>query len=141
MLICWSIVRHDMKAFSASDAIILLLDSDSVMRAVLSDALESAGYLVVTASDLGAAVDRVQDMRPDLLVVRPYINSMSGYMAADYLRTKRNGLSVLIVGGFMEDDRVRDQDALGLFHVFPKPFSRNELLASVKEVLNTTHKH
>jgi DNA-binding response OmpR family regulator len=130
-----------MKAFSAADAIILLLDSDSVMRAVLSGALESAGYLVVTASDLGAAVDRVHDMRPDLLVVRPYINSMSGYMAADYLRTKRPGLSVLIVGGFMEDDRVRDQDAIGLFHVFPKPFSRSEFLASVKDVLSSLHKN
>ena len=130
-----------MKAFSASDAIILLLDSDPVMRAVLCDALESAGYLVVTASDLGAAVDRVRDMRPDLLVVRPYINSMTGHMAADYLRTKRPGLSVLIVGGFMEDDRIRDQDALGLFHVFPKPFVRSEFLASVKEVLNIPHRH
>jgi CheY-like chemotaxis protein len=130
-----------MKAFSPADAIILLLDSDPVMRAVLCDALESAGYLVVTAGDLGAAVDRVREMHPDLLVTRPYINSMTGHMAANYLRTKRPGLAVLIVGGFMDDDRVRDQDALGLFHVFPKPFSRNELLASVKEVLNTTHKH
>ena len=130
-----------MKAFSPADAIILLLDSDPVMRAVLCDALESAGYLVVTASDLGAAVDRVREIHPDLLVTRPYINSMTGHMAANYLRSKRPGLAVLIVGGFMDDDRVRDQDALGLFHVFPKPFGRGDLLASVKEVLNTPHKH
>lgn len=133
-------VRQAMKTLSPADAIILLLDSDAVMRTVLRDALESAGYLVVTAGDLGAAVDRVHEMRPDLLITRPYINSMSGHMAADYLRSKRPGLTVLIVGGFMDDDRVRDQDAIGLFHTFPKPFSRAEFLRTVKEVLATVHR-
>jgi DNA-binding response OmpR family regulator len=129
-----------MQNLSPADAIILLLDSDPVMRSVLRDALESAGYLVVAAADLGAAVDRLHEMRPDLLITRPYINSMPGHMAADYLRSKRHGLSVMIVGGFMDDDRVRDQDAIGLFHIFPKPFSRGEFLANVKQVLGTVRK-
>jgi CheY-like chemotaxis protein len=130
-----------MKAFSPADATILLLDSDPVMRAALRDALAGAGYLVVVAADLGSAVDRLRELRPDLLVMRPYINSMPGHMAADYLRTKRQGLAVLIIGGFMDDDRVRDQNAISMYHIFPKPFQRSELLASVKEVLNTPQKH
>jgi len=76
-----------MKDFSAPDATILLLDSESVMRAGLRDALESAGYLVEMAGDLGEAVDRLAEVRPDLLITRPYINSMPGRMAADYLRS------------------------------------------------------
>jgi CheY-like chemotaxis protein len=129
-----------MKTLSPAEAIILLLDSDPVMRAVLRDALESAGYLVVAAGDLGAAVDRLREMRPDVLITRPYINSMPGHMAAEYLRTKRPGLTVMIIGGFMDDDRIRDQDALGLFHVFPKPFTRGDFLSNVKEVLSTVPK-
>ena len=124
-----------MKEFSAPDAVILLLDSESDMRAGLRDALEGANYLVVTAGDLGDAVDRVNEMRPDLLIVRPYINSMPGRMAADYLRGKRHGMPVLIVAGFMEDDRVTVQDTIHEVHTFPKPFSRDELLAKVRDVL------
>ena len=56
-----------MTKFSPSDVTILLLDSDSVMRAALHDAFQSAGYLVVTARDLGEAVDRLDEVRPDLL--------------------------------------------------------------------------
>jgi DNA-binding NarL/FixJ family response regulator len=112
-----------MKNLTPADATILLLDSDPLMRAALRDALESAGYLVV-----------------DLLIMRPYINSMPGHMAADYLRTKRHGLTVLIIGGFMDDDRVRDQNAISMYHIFPKPFDRSELLVSVKEVLSTIRK-
>jgi DNA-binding response OmpR family regulator len=129
-----------MKNLSPADATILLLDSDPLMRAALRDALESAGYLVVAAGDLGAAVDRLHEIRPDLLIMRPYINSMPGHMAADYLRTKRHGLTVLIVGGFMDDDRVRDQNAISMYHVFPTPFDRRDFLASVKQVLDTVPK-
>jgi len=129
-----------MKDFSAPDATILLLDSESVMRAGLRDALESAGYLVEMAGDLGEAVDRLAEVRPDLLITRPYINSMPGRMAADYLRSKRHGLPVLIVAGFMDDDRSRVQNAVEEFHTFPKPFSRDEFVANVKDVLEVVRR-
>ncbi len=124
-----------MNEFSAAEATILLVDSDSVMRAALHDALQSVGYLVISAGDLGDAVDRLDEVRPDLLIVRPYINSMSGRIAANYLRSRRPGLPVLIVGGFMDDDRVDVQNAVEKFDTFPKPFSRDELLARVKDAL------
>jgi DNA-binding NtrC family response regulator len=124
-----------MKVFSASDAVILLLDSDSVSRTVLREALESANYLVIATEDLAAAVDRLHEMRADLLISRPYINSMPGHFAAQYLRSKHPGLPVLIVAGFMDDDRIRDPNEIEEFYTFPKPFSRDELLAKVKDVL------
>jgi CheY-like chemotaxis protein len=133
-------MRDGAADFSPSHKTILLLVSDPMMREVLRDALESAGYLVVSASELGAAVDRIQQMRPDLLITRPYISSMPGHMAADYLRNKRPGLPVLIVSGFMEDDRVRDQHAIDDFHTFPKPFTQEEFLDKVREVLTSAHK-
>ena len=125
-----------MKSFSAPDATILLLDSDSVMRAVVRDALSGAGYLMLSANDLGEAVARLTETRPDLLITRPYINSMPGFMAANYLRSKCHGLPVLIIAGFMDDDRLNDQHAIEEFHTFPKPFSRDELLAEVRAVLD-----
>jgi DNA-binding NtrC family response regulator len=123
-------MKHD-----PSNTTILLLVSDPLMRDVLKDALDEAGYLVVTTSELGAAVDRLKDMRPDLLITRPYINSMPGQTAADYLRTKCPGLHVLVVSGYMEDDRVRDRNAIEDYDVFPAPFPRQELLRKISEVL------
>ena len=74
-------------------------------------------------------------MRPDLLITRPYINSMAGQTAADYLRTKRPGLPVLVVSGFVEDDRVRDEHSIENFYVFPKPFTRGDFLKEVEAIL------
>jgi DNA-binding NtrC family response regulator len=107
------------------------------MRTVLSDALQQAGYLVATAPDLGTAVDRLDDMRPALLITPPYISGMPGYMGADYLGTKQPGLPVLMVSGFMKDDRINVQNAIRQFHTFPQPFTRDELLAKVRETLKS----
>jgi CheY-like chemotaxis protein len=129
-----------MSDLSPSNTTILLLVSDPVMRDVLRDALDVAGYLVVVAGELGAAVDRLHEMRPDLLITRPYINSMTGQIAADYLRTKRPGLPIMIVTGYMEDDRIRDQNAIEEFHVFPRNFSRDEFLGEVRHILSGLQK-
>ena len=129
-----------MSDISPSNTTILLLVSDPVMRDVLRDALDVAGYLVVVAGELGAAVDRLREMRPDLLITRPYINSMTGQIAADYLRTKRPGLPIMIVTGYMEDDRIRDQNAIEEFHVFPRNFTREDFLGEVRKVLSGLQK-
>jgi DNA-binding response OmpR family regulator len=128
-----------MAATFPANANILLLISDPLMCTILQETLERAGYLVVSASDVGSAVDRVKQMRPDLLIIRPYVASMPGHMAAHHLRTWCPGLPVLILTGFMEDQRIRDQHELREFYVFPKPFGRDELLATVKEVLRSAH--
>jgi DNA-binding NtrC family response regulator len=124
-----------MKDFSSAGTSILVLDSYPEMRAALREALESAGYLVITAGDLGAAIDQLSDILPHLLIIPPYINSMPGHVAADYLRTRHPGLPVLVVAGLIDDDRIRVQNSIREFHTFPAPFTRNEFLAAVKGVL------
>jgi DNA-binding response OmpR family regulator len=114
---------------------ILLLVSDSLVRSVLQDTLERAGYTVVAAGDLGSAVDRLTEITPDLLITRTYVEGMTGHDAATYLRTKSNGLRVLMVGGLLDDQRLKYRESLEGFDVFPKPYSARELLQKVKDVL------
>jgi len=118
-----------------SPAAILLFASDGPMRAILRETLEHAGYVVVTADDIGVAVDRLKEMRPDLLIIRPFISTMTGTEAAHYLRTFSPGLPVLIVAGYMDDERIRVENSIERYHVFPKPFAASDLLDKVQEVL------
>jgi DNA-binding response OmpR family regulator len=115
---------------------ILLLVSDPLVRSVLQDTLEHEGYTVVTAGDLGSAVDRLKEITPDLLITRTYVEGMTGHDAATYLRTKSNGLRVLMVGGLLDDQRLKNRESLEGFDVFPKPYSPRELLQTVKNVLH-----
>jgi DNA-binding response OmpR family regulator len=114
---------------------ILLLVSDPVVRSVMKEALEHAGYTVIATGDLGNAVDRLQEIEPDLLITRTYVEGLPGHDAAIYLRTKCVKMRVLIVGGLLDDDRLHLRESLQGFEVFPKPYPAAELLQKVKDVL------
>jgi CheY-like chemotaxis protein len=116
---------------------ILLLVSDAITRSVLAEKLEDAGYMVLATGDLGQAVERLNHASPDLLITRTYVQGLPGHDAATYLRTKCPKMRVLMLGGVLDDDRLRHRSELQHFRVFPKPYSGEELLREVKELLST----
>jgi DNA-binding response OmpR family regulator len=124
-----------MDPFAASKATILLFCSESDVPAILRGALEEAGYLVLSATGLDSAIEWLEDCKPALLIVRPYLEGISGHEAALFLRTKCNGLRVLMVAGLPEDDRVVYRESLSAVEVFPKPFAVAEFLEKVAAML------
>jgi CheY-like chemotaxis protein len=116
-------------------ATILLLGSVPIISAVFKEVLEGEGYLVLPASNLADAVDWLGRSTPDLLIVRPYLMNITGHDAALYLRTKCHGLRVLMVSGFLDDDRLQYREALHAIEVFPKPFTAAEFTQKVAGIL------
>jgi DNA-binding NtrC family response regulator len=116
-------------------ATILLLGSEPVLRTVIGEVLDQAGYVVLSKGDLGSAVDALAEIKVDLLITHPYIANISGHKAAQYLLTKNPRMGVLIVGGLLNDDRLTYRAELEQFEIFPKPFAAAELVEKVKEVL------
>jgi DNA-binding NtrC family response regulator len=117
------------------DTAILFLASDAPFRKVMSEILDSEGYVVMPVSDIAGAVDQLKVGLPDLLIIRHYTEGMSGHDAAMYLRTLCPGIPVLLMGGLLDDDRLENREVLQGFEIFPKPFEADELLEKVKEVL------
>jgi two-component system, cell cycle sensor histidine kinase and response regulator CckA len=114
---------------------ILLLHSAPVVRSVLADILERAGYLVRVAGDLGTAVDMLKECVPELLITALYIAEISGHDAAQYLCKRCPKMRVLIVAGLPQDQRTDDRTISEGYDVFPKPFSPDALVEKVREVL------
>jgi DNA-binding NtrC family response regulator len=120
---------------SRENTLIMLLISDPDMRTVIRDSLASQGYLVQATGEIGVAVDRLREYPPDLLIIRPYISSMPSHDAVKFLRTKCPGLRVLMVGGLIDDTRLSYRDLLQNIHIFPKPFTAEQLFQAVQEAL------
>jgi DNA-binding NtrC family response regulator len=114
---------------------ILLLISEPIVRSVIQEALDHEGYSVLPAGNLGTAVEQLKGLTPGLLIIGPYIESITGYEAATFLRTKCPGIRVMMVGGLMDDDRLQYRMTLEGFEIFPKPFSSAALLEKVRDVL------
>ncbi len=116
--------------------IILFLASAPVIRKAICNALESKGFIVMTASDLSEAVECLEKYTPDLLMVRHYTEGVPGYEAAIYLRRICPGIPVLLVGGLLLDPSLEDRESLRGFEVFPKPFTADDLIDKLREVLD-----
>lgn len=119
---------------------ILLLISDRLVLSVVKETLERAGMFVSAAGDLGVAVDRMAEIPSDLLIAGAYTTEISGREAATYLRNKQPGLKILILGGFLDDDRLRNRDELGGFDVFPPRITAAQLVEKVKAMLKLAGK-
>lgn len=114
---------------------ILLLISEPLVRLVIQELLEKAGYLVMGTGDLGTAVKRINEATPDLLMISPYVETISGDQAGKYLRSRVPGMRILMVAGLLADDRLQDRADLEKVAVFPQPFTGAELLSKVQAVL------
>jgi DNA-binding response OmpR family regulator len=106
------------------------------VRQVVREELERAGYLVMATGDLGTAVDRMAEATPDLLIISPYIETISGFQAAQYLQSRCVSMRILMLAGLLADDRLQYRAELEKVEIFPKPFNGAHLLAKVQEVLS-----
>jgi DNA-binding NtrC family response regulator len=120
---------------AARKTTILLLVSDPIVRSVLEETLDRAGYVVLAVGNLGDAVEELKRSAPDLLITRTYVEGLPGHDAAKYLRTKCPKMRVLILGGLLDDERLHSREALQGFEVYPKPYTPEDLLTKVREVL------
>lgn len=116
-------------------ATILLLSSEPLVLTILTETLRHAGYVVSATGSFGSAVDLLADGGIDLLIVRPHVDSISGYEAAKYLHARNPDMAVLIVAGLPDDNRIQYRDDLEGFKRFPPPFTTAQLLDKVDEVL------
>jgi DNA-binding NtrC family response regulator len=116
---------------------ILLLSSEPLLRSILKEVLEDAGYVVVATGDLGSAVDSLSDQRIDLLITHPYVENIPGYEAAKYLHKKDPHMGVLFVAGILDDDRLQYRADLEHFEIFPEPFTAQQFLLKVKATLKS----
>jgi DNA-binding NtrC family response regulator len=115
---------------------ILLLISEPLVRLVIQEVLERAGYLVMGTGDLGTAVDRLGETRPDLLMISPYVETITGHDAAKYLQARCPSMRLLMVAGLLDDDRLQYRAELEKVEIFPQPFTGDQLLDKVRAVLS-----
>jgi DNA-binding response OmpR family regulator len=125
-----------MMSKSPIELTILLLMSEPLARVVIQEVLERAGYLVMATGDLGTAVDRISEATPDLLMISPYVETITGHDAAKYLQARCPTMRILMVAGLLDDNRLEYRAELEKVQIFPKPFTAHELLNKVRELLH-----
>lgn len=120
-----------------SQATILIVDDEPANVDMLSQELEEEGYSILTASDGEAALIKVQEHSPDLILLDVMMPGVDGFSVCRILKGSGKTLLIpviLLTALRAHEDRVRGIEA-GADDFISKPFERNELLAKIRSLL------
>lgn len=116
---------------------VLVVDDDRRVTSLLQRTLRFAGYSVTLAHDGAAALQIVQSVTPDLVLLDIMLPGMDGLRVCRSVRSMAPTPILMLTARDDIADRVKGLDA-GADDYLVKPFALDELLARVRAVLRRT---
>jgi DNA-binding response OmpR family regulator len=114
---------------------ILVVDDDVELRTILRLALEDDGFNFDSAGNGLAALQKVRERTPDLVILDLNMPRMGGeqFLYAWRAGVEMTGVPVIVITA--TSDALRPTD-LGVEAVFPKPFDVERLLGCISDLLS-----
>ena len=117
---------------------VLVVDDEPNIADVVAMALRYQGFEVETAADGNAALTAVDRFRPELLVLDIMLPDIEGFEVADRLRGRGNDVPIIfLTARDASEDKLRGLTMGGDDYV-TKPFSLEELVARIRNLLRRT---
>jgi signal transduction histidine kinase len=123
-------------ADALTGARILLVDDDAAVREVTAEALRELGYKVAEAGSGGAALDLIERMPVDLMIVDFAMPGMNGAELATRVRARKSGMPILFVTGFADRTLLA---GVSEAQIVGKPFAPGELADKARLALTRCH--
>src|SRR6185437_122270 len=114
---------------------ILFADDSMTAQNMGKKILSEAGYDVVAVSNGAAAVKKIAEQKPDIIILDVYMPGYSGLEVCEKVRGSLDTLKtpVLLTVGKMEPFKSEDGNRVKADGVIIKPFEATDLLAIVKK--------
>src|SRR5699024_3004685 len=114
---------------------VLVVDDEQSIVTLLKYNIEQAGYQVIVAYDGVQALEKVNEEKPDLVVLDVMLPEMDGIEVCKTIRSDKNQVPILMLTAKDDEfDRVLGLE-LGADDYMTKPFSPREVVARVKAIL------
>ena len=115
---------------------VLVVDDDDVIRQLITVNLELEGFDVATAIDGQDCLDRVKDVRPDVITLDVMMPRLDGWEAASRLRADpaTAGIKVVLLSARAQEADLERGSRIGVDAYLTKPFDPDELIAVVRRL-------
>ncbi len=116
---------------------VLLVDDEDSLRRVMKDLLEREGYAVSEARDGVQALDQVDRVGPDIIVLDLNLPGLDGYGVLSHLRSRpaTSTIPVIVLTAKGDEDNEVRVFELGADDFLMKPFRARALSARLEAVL------
>jgi type II secretory ATPase GspE/PulE/Tfp pilus assembly ATPase PilB-like protein/CheY-like chemotaxis protein len=116
---------------------VLLVEDEDQLRRVMKDLLEREGYTVAEAGDGVQALDQVDRLGPDIIILDLNLPGLDGYGVLAQLRSRpaTRGIPVVVLTAKGDEDNEVRVFQLGADDFITKPFRARALSARLEAVL------
>ena len=115
---------------------VLLCDDAMFTRMLLGGLLQEAGFEVVGEADNGiAAVERYEELRPDLVIMDMVMPGMSGIEAVRAIRQRNPDARIVMCSAMSQRQLCDEALAAGAAGFIVKPFNAARVLEALDEAV------
>jgi len=121
---------------------ILIAEDERDIRDLITFTLRFAGHDVTAASNGAEAVEQVEKVMPDLIMLDVRMPKMSGYEACEQIKSREatKHIPVVFLSAKGQDAEVRAGMEVGATDYILKPFAPDKLTERVSEILKKYNK-
>jgi two-component system alkaline phosphatase synthesis response regulator PhoP len=126
---------------TTAGSLVAIVEDDAAIAEGLALNLKLLGYRTDTTGDGETAVTRIEEIRPDLVLLDITLPVQSGLWVLEQLRGRQNQVPIIVLSARQDEfDKVAAL-GLGADDYITKPFALAELLARVAAVLRRARLH
>lgn len=117
--------------------LVMIVDDSVTVRKVTSRLLERQGFDIVTAKDGVDAMEQLESVKPDLMLLDIEMPRMDGFEVTNLVRHHEihQNLPIIMITSRTGEKHRERAFSLGVTHYMGKPFQEAELLANIQQLL------
>ncbi|RYZ16219.1 MAG: response regulator transcription factor [Chitinophagaceae bacterium] len=114
---------------------ILYVEDEIFLAKIVSETLQGRGFEVVLESDGGQALQRFEETQPDVCLLDVMLPNKDGFDIADGIRDRNTEVPIIFLSAKSEATDVVNGFKIGGNDYIRKPFSMEELIVRIENVL------
>jgi DNA-binding response OmpR family regulator len=117
---------------------VLYVEDEVFLAKIVSETLQDRGYDVVLESDGGNALNQFVRAKPDVCILDIMLPNKDGFTIADEIRDVDTRVPIIFLSAKSQTSDVLNGFKMGANDYIRKPFSIEELIVRIENVLKTT---
>ncbi|HEY6955728.1 MAG TPA: response regulator transcription factor [Flavisolibacter sp.] len=114
---------------------VLYVEDEVFLAKIVSETLQTRGYDVILESDGGKALEQFNKEKPDVCVLDIMLPNKDGFAIADEIRDKDSQIPIIFLSAKSQTNDVVNGFKTGANDYIRKPFSIEELIVRIENVL------
>jgi len=118
---------------------VFYVEDEVFLARIVKESLESRGFEVIMESDGAKAVELFKKSQPDICVLDVMLPNKDGFAIADEIREVRETIPIIFLTAKTQTEDVVKAFAIGGNDYVRKPFSMEELIVRIQNLLRLKH--